>query len=164
MPRHLPSPAPRRRIAYPTNHLLAVVDHAAAADAAAAALREAGFAPGDVIVVRGGDRARELGRLGARHPWLTRTIRAVQYMTMDQQPDFARYEEALGEGRTVVAVHATERARVLAAREILVGRGAHFLNYYGRVATEELGRWREPGEGSWTEHPFPEAERRTGRR
>jgi hypothetical protein len=154
---------PRRRVAYPTNHLLAVIDHAASADAAVEALRAAGVTESDVTVLRGAGGGGAIGGLGARHRWLTTAIRAVQYLTMDQMPDFGRYEEAIAEGRTVIAVHATDRRRMLDARAVLVAHGAHFLNFYGRVATEELGRWRDPDDG-WIDRPFPEAEARTGRR
>ncbi len=145
----------RRPFAYPTNHLVAVVDDRDAADEAARDLRGAGFAPPDVVVIHGGgtDGHVELGRLGARHPWLTRLIRAVQYLTMDQQPDFARYESALADGRSVVAVHVTERPAMLRARDLLLAAGAHFVNYYGRVATEELARWHDH-DAAWIERPY----------
>jgi hypothetical protein len=145
---------PRRPIAYPTNHLLAVVDDPVAAARAVSELRSTGFPADDVVLLEGaGAGAAGLGRLGARHAWLTRVIRAVQYLTMDQQPDFARYEGALAEGRSIVAVHATTRDRTLAARDVLLAHGAHFVNYYGRVATEELVRWRDAG-AAWIDRPY----------
>jgi hypothetical protein len=147
----------RRSIAYPTNHLLAVVDDAGAADLAAAELRGQ-VREDDVSILRGDAAHAAIAGLGRRHSRLTTLIRLVQYMTMDQMPDFARYERALADGRTVIAVHVTGRAPLLATRDVLVRHGAHFLNYYGRVATEELGRWHEPGSNEWTERPFPVAE------
>jgi hypothetical protein len=27
---------------------------------------------------------------------------------------------------------------------VLIGLGAHFVNYFGRFATEEIARWRGP--------------------
>jgi hypothetical protein len=147
---------PRRSIAYPTSHLLAVVDDPSDAARAVDAVTRSGVAKEDVTVLRGEDSAATIGGLGARHSRLTRVIRAVQYLTMDQMPDFAEYERALREGRTLIAVHVIDRVTMLGARDALVAHGAHFLNYYGRVATEELGRWREPGSDEWTEDPFPE--------
>jgi hypothetical protein len=146
----------RRSIAYPTSHLLGVVDDPADAAPAVDAVAAAGTVRDEVTVLHGEDSAAGIGGLGARHSRLTRVIRAVQYLTMDQMPDFAEYERALREGRTVIAVHVTDRVAMLAARDALVAHGAHFVNYYGRVATEELGRWREPGSDEWTEQPFPE--------
>jgi hypothetical protein len=156
---------PRRRsIRYPTNHLLAVLDDPAAGVDAAADLRRGGLADHDVSVLRGDGADAAIAGLGGRHSRLTALIRIVQYMTMDQMPDFAQYERALADRRTVVAVHVTDRPTLLAARDVLLRHGAHFLNYYGRVATEELGRWREPGANDWIERPFPDAEARKGRR
>ncbi|HEU4672006.1 MAG TPA: hypothetical protein VFS32_03835 [Candidatus Limnocylindrales bacterium] len=154
------APRIRRPIAYPTNHLVSVIDDREAADAAARSLGSQGFPAADVVVIHGSetDGHVELGRLGARHPWLTRVIRAVQYLTMDQQPDFARYESALAGGRSVVAVHAPERAEMLRARDVLLAAGAHFVNYYGRVATEELARWHDP-DAAWIDDPYPTRKR-----
>jgi hypothetical protein len=153
----------RRPIAYPVNHLLAVLDRPEAAEGAGAALRRSGAQAADVLVLRGDTAAGELGRLGARHPWLTRVIRAVQYLTMDQQPDFARYESALAAGRAVVAVHVTDRAAMLRARDVLLAAGAHFVNFYGRVSTEELARWHDP-DAAWIDNPYADSEAARRRR
>ena len=67
-----------------------------------------------------------------------------QFMTMDQTPDFLVYERALLDGRAVVAVHVANRDAMLAARTVLDGFGAHFLNHFGRLYTEELTLWRGP--------------------
>ncbi len=150
-----------RAVTYPTNHLLAVVDDPGQGRAAADALLTAGFAPQDVVLMTRDDPGAGIVGLGQRHSLVTRVVRTVQFMTMDQMPDFARYEEALADGRAVVAVHATDRRDVLRARDLLRDHGAHFLNYYGRVSTEELGRWRDPT-ADWIERPFPEAEARRG--
>jgi len=56
--------------------------------------------------------------------------------------DFALYLAALRDGRAVVAVHAPETALRGRVVERLNALGAHFLNFYGRVATEEITRWR----------------------
>lgn len=135
---------PERSFAYPTNHLLAVLDDPAAAAEAGRALVSAGFPAADVTVLRGddgADRLDGLGRVGG--PW-RRLVRAVQFMTMDQMPDFLTYEAALRDGRAVVAVKTRDRPALLRARDLLRDSGAHFMNYFGRVSTEELGRWRGP--------------------
>jgi hypothetical protein len=124
---------------YPTNQLLAVIDDPEAADAAAQALRDAGF---EVTVFRGpesADSVRGTGR--ARGRW-TRLVRVFQFMSMDQMPDFVTYEAALREGRAVIAVRIGGRAKLEAARRILLEHGAHFLNWFGRFSTEEVAPWR----------------------
>lgn len=134
----------RRVIPYPTDHLLAVVDDPADAPDLVAALLSAGFGSADVTVLGTDGGAGGIGSLGDRHPRWTRLLRVVQFLTMDQMPDLVLYEAALRDGRVVAAVHVRERARMLVARDLLRGRGAHFLNYFGRTATEELERWRGP--------------------
>lgn len=133
-----------RSFAYPTNQLLAVVDDPAAAAEAARALTAAGFAAADVTVLRGAEGADRLDGLGTvGGPW-RRLVRAFQFMTMDQMPDFLTYEAALRDGRAVVAVRIADRPALLRARDVLRDAGAHFMNHFGRVSTEEIARWRGP--------------------
>jgi hypothetical protein len=132
----------RRSFAYPTNHLLGVIDDAADAAEAARALVRAGFAAADVTLLRGtegADRLDGLGEIGG--PW-RRVVRIFQFMSMDQMPDFRTYEAAVRDGRAIVAVRVRDRSAVLRARDILVGAGAHFINHFGRLSTEEFSRWR----------------------
>ncbi|HTC85612.1 MAG TPA: hypothetical protein VK656_02845 [Candidatus Acidoferrum sp.] len=134
----------RRSLAYPTNHLLGVIDDPAAAASGAAALAAAGFASSDVIVLRGtegADRLDGLGEIGG--PW-RRLVRSFQFMSMDQMPDFRTYEAAIRDGRVVLAVKATDRDAVIRARDVLIAAGGHFINYFGRLSTEEFSRWQGP--------------------
>jgi hypothetical protein len=134
-----------RALTYPTDHLLAVIDDPAAADAAVAALRSGlGLPPGDVTLLAGDAAAERIDGLGRSHGLGTRLLRIVQFATMDQMPDFQLYEAAIADGRAVLAVRVRDRATMLAARDRLAGVGAHFMNLYGRFYTEELSRWRGP--------------------
>ena len=64
---------------------------------------------------------------------------------MDQLVDFATYERALRDGRAVVMVHVHGDApEGGGARGSCKRHGGHFINYYGRFATEELDLWRGP--------------------
>lgn len=134
----------RRLIPYPTDHLLAVFDAEAEGSRAVETLAAAGFDRGDLALLVGEAGSGAMARLGSRAATWTRALRLVQFLTMDQLPDLFLYEAALADGRTIVAVHVRERAQMLAARDILRGGGAHFVNYFGRVATEEFARWRGP--------------------
>jgi len=147
-------PETRRSVAYPTHHLLGVVDDPAAAAGAASALTGAGFAPAEVTLLRGSEGADRLDGLGEVGGWWRRMVRGFQYMTMDQMPDFRTYEAAIRDGRVVVAVRVSDRPRMLAARNALVAAGGHFINYFGRLSTEEFTRWRGP------ELPLPDYLRR----
>jgi hypothetical protein len=145
----------RRSLTYPTDHLLSVVDDPATAAEAAAALLAAGFRNADVTILRGGEGVERLEpSTGSRGRW-TRLLRAVQYLTMDQMPDFPLYAVALRDARAVVAVKVGgDRDRRLLARDALERHGGHFMNYFGRYTTEELVPWRGP------ELPLPEHLRR----
>jgi hypothetical protein len=44
----------------------------------------------------------------------------------------------------VIAVRVADGARKRAVHEVLRAHGAHFTNYYGPLATEELDLWRGP--------------------
>lgn len=129
-------------ITYPTGWLLAVIDDPAEAARAAEELRSGGLATDRVRVLAGSAGRVGMGELGPRRTPLSRITRAVQFMTMDQMPDFAWYEAALDEGRAVIAVRVSRRADVVAARAVLARYGAHFENHFGRFMTEEFSRWR----------------------
>ncbi len=131
----------RRSFRYPTDHLLGVVDRPEDGPAVVAALLALGVASTDVEVLAG-DGADDRLDLLAKDSLVQKAMSAVRFMTMDQQPDFALYLAALRDGRAVVAVHASDTALRGRVVERLKELGAHFLNFYGRVATEEITRWR----------------------
>ena len=51
---------------------------------------------------------------------------------------------ALRDGRTVLSVLVSGDDGKERARRALTGAGAHFLNFFGRFATEDVGPWRGP--------------------
>jgi hypothetical protein len=131
----------RRMITYPTSRLLGVIDDPDAAPVAVQALLAHRVADA-VDILAGDDGLERLGRLGPRPGPLSRVVRAFQFVTMDQTPDFLVYERALRDGRAVVAVKVSDRERMRTAADLLTARGAHFLNYFGRYMTEEISLWR----------------------
>lgn len=135
----------KRSLTYPTDHLLAVFDDPGDAAAAAVDLGRAGFATSDITILRGGEGVERLEpSTGGTGRW-TRLLRAVQYVTMDQMPDFPAYVAALRDGRAIVAVHAPgARERRVEARDVLEQHRGHFMNFFGKYATEELVPWRGP--------------------
>jgi hypothetical protein len=135
-------------ITYPTNRLLAVFDHPSQADAAVQELLAEGFPQHDIERISGLQGRAQLRRLGPARGPLAGFVRMFQFITMDQMPDFPAYESAIGEGRTVIAVRVRQRDRVVAARRAAQASGGHFINYYGRFATEEMTRWRGGAPGS----------------
>src|SRR5215210_4368587 len=128
---------PRASLVYPTDHLLAVVDDAADAAAAAASLAGAGFATKDITILRGSEGAARLEPSGGTTGRWTRLLRAVQYVAMDQMPDFPAYVAALRDGRAIVAVKVPGDHRIrVNARDVLEQHRGHFINVFGRYATE----------------------------
>jgi hypothetical protein len=139
------APRPTRRsIGYPTNRLLAVIDDAAAAPSALAELRAGGFATRDLEILRGSEGADRVDGTGDVRGGLGRVRRWLEFTLMDQLVDFATYEFALRDGRAVVMVRVRGDAATAEVVTILRRHGAHFINYYGRFATEELDLWRGP--------------------
>jgi hypothetical protein len=134
--------AKRPMITYPTRKVLGVIDDPDRAAEAVAALEASGVPASDVRLLIGDEGRRGLATLGSRPNLLSRTIRVFQFMSMDQLPDFLVYERALEDGRAVVAVHVANRAAMQGTREVLERFGAHFLNHFGRLSTEELSMWR----------------------
>jgi hypothetical protein len=131
-------------IGYPTNRLLMVIDDPARAADAARDVAAVGVAPADIEVLVGEDGIAALHRFGGSRGPLARIVRAFQFLSMDQMPDFVMYEAALRDGRAVLAVRPHGREQLLAARDAGERNGAHFANWFGRLSTEEFSRWRGP--------------------
>jgi hypothetical protein len=113
-------------------------------DEVTASLAQAGIDRQDLEWYEGGAAANAFDGTGRAHGRLGRVRRAVQFSLMDQMPDLAWYEAALRDGRIVVAVPTQSRPITLAVVDALVGAGAHFVNRFGRLETEEFVRWRGP--------------------
>lgn len=134
--------AKRPMITYPTRQLLGVIDRPEAAREAGGALVATGVPAGHVRLLQGEAGREQLANLGSAPNVLSRIVRAFQFLSMDQLPDFLVYERALVDGRCVIAVHVDDRDAMLRARVVLEWFGAHFLNHFGRLSTEEVSLWR----------------------
>lgn len=134
----------RPMITYPTRKVLGVIDDPARAREAVAALEATGVPASDIRLLLGEEGRRDLATLGSRPNPLSRAVRVFQFMSMDQLPDFLVYERAIDDGRAVVAVHVGNRTAMQGVRTVLERFGAHFLNHFGRLSTEELSLWRGP--------------------
>ena len=129
-------------IGYPAGKVLAVFDGSAAADRVAETLR--GLQITDVERFEGTEDADRFDATGERHGAVARVLRTVQFSLMDQLPAMAWYEAALRGGKVVLAVRTRNRAMTLRVVEALRGAGGHFINHFGRAATEEFARWQGP--------------------
>ncbi|HET7168243.1 MAG TPA: hypothetical protein VFI69_03500 [Candidatus Limnocylindrales bacterium] len=131
-------------IGYPTDRMLAVFDDPTDGAAAAADVARARIADRDITVLRGDEGAARLSGTGAAHGPVARTRRLVSFTLMDQLPDMAWYEAAVRRGGVVLMVRVRGDTKKAAVLDALQRHGGHFVNYYGRFATEELARWRGP--------------------
>ena len=131
-----------RYVKYPRGRLYAVLDDPGAASRAVDALVASGIEASRVEVLRGDVAADTLDGTGVRHGIRARLRRAVEFTLMDQAPDIAWYEAAIRDGRSVIAVRVSDEAVVRSGVDVLRANGAHFINHYGRFATEEFERWR----------------------
>jgi hypothetical protein len=75
---------------------------------------------------------------------LRKLWRVVQFTQADQMVDLVVYEAALRDGRAVLTVHARRAEERERAKGILAAAGAHFMNFFGRISTEDISRWRGP--------------------
>jgi len=139
----MPSRHSSRFIGYPTDSLLAVLPDAESAAAAAADLRAAGVLDRDITILRGDEGADRLDGTGSQNGVIARLRRLVSFTLMDQLVDMAIYEQAVRDGQVVLMVKARGTHKA-AAIDIVRRHGGHFINYYGRFATEELERWHGP--------------------
>ena len=129
-------------IGYPTGRVLGVFDAPGEADRAIDAVRGLGTAK--VERFHGSADADRFDATGQRHGPVARVLRTVQFSLMDQLPAMAWYEAALRDGKTVVAVRTRSRPETLRVVEALKAAGGHFINHFGRAATEEFARWQGP--------------------
>ncbi|MFL5679749.1 MAG: hypothetical protein ACJ77B_04030 [Chloroflexota bacterium] len=133
-----------RYVKYPRGRLYAVLDDPGAASRAVEALVSTGVDAAAIEVLRGDTAADTLDGTGARNGLGARARRMVEFTLMDQAPDIAWYEAALRSGRSVVSVRSNDSTLTRRAVEVLRAEGGHFMNHFGRFATEEFDRWRGP--------------------
>jgi hypothetical protein len=131
-------------IGYPFDRMLAAFHDPAQAASAAAAVRATGIRDGDIAILRGSEGAQRLDGSGAANGLVSRVRRAVDFTMMDQLVDFAHYEGAVRAGGATVMVKVRGDGPKAAVARALEANGGHFINYYGRFATEEISRWQGP--------------------
>ena len=124
--------------------VFAVLDDRGAVDQARQALEGLGTPDADIEVLAGEAAADAFDGTGAVGGPLARVRRAIQFSVADQMPDLAWYEAALRDGRFVVSVRTRRGDMTRRAVAALTAAGAHFINRFGRLQTEEYARWRGP--------------------
>lgn len=123
--------------------LAAFRDPAAAAEAARE-LVGAGIDQDAVTILRGDEGADRLDGTGSTNGWIARVRRLVSFTMMDQLPDMAMYERSVRDGGAVLMVRVRGDQRKAVVADTFRRHGGHFINHYGRFATEEVERWTGP--------------------
>ena len=134
--------APKHEKVATVHRLMAVLDQPAATVPAKEALVHEGFAPDAITVLHGDRDADRVDSFGRSSGPLRKLWRVVQFTQADQMVDLVVYEAALRDGRAVITVHARRAEERDRAKRVLAAAGAHFMNFFGRVSTEDISRWR----------------------
>ena len=132
----------RPSIGSAVGRLMAVLDDAAAVEAATSALVAAGIDAGGIETFSGLEAAGAFDASGRRHGPLGVIYRIFEFSWADQAPDFAWYEAAIREGRIVMSVRVRGQRHVAHAARIIEDHGGHFINHFGWFETQELARWK----------------------
>lgn len=98
----------------------------------------------EIELLFGPEGIARLDRSGHGGGRMRRMARVLSYLTADQSVDLATYEAALADGRGIVVVRAADPGARREAVEALRAAGAHFVNYFGPIATEDIIPWRGP--------------------
>jgi hypothetical protein len=130
----------RKPMQYPTDHIVGVLDTPDQASCAVDALAMGGFLESEIKILHGPEEAERVdastGRRGLQDWW----IRAAQRLGLENAETEVkeRYEKALRDGHTVIAILAPTEERKDRAANLLRECGGHFINFFGRLAVQRL--------------------------
>ncbi len=143
-PDHHDASAPRRNsdaaVAYPTNHVLGVVDTAAQANAVRDSLTNGGFLESDIRVETGAERADTVDASTGRTGLAALLIRLAERIgaTDEEMETKNVYEHAMRDNRFVVLIAADTPERKERATQILREHAAHSVAYFGKHSIEHI--------------------------
>jgi hypothetical protein len=127
---------------YPTNHVVAILDTQDQTACAVDALVHGGFLDSEVELIRGNEEADRLaGGTGRRgfQDWFIRLTGSVGLKNAETEMK-DRYEQALRDGNTVLAILTPTEDRKDRAAEIIKECGGRFINFFGRLSVERITR------------------------
>ena len=137
-----PDTTERKPFEYPTNRVVGILKTEAQASCVIESLLRGGFLESEIGLGRGPEDAERLeqatGRRGVRD-WILRWLEDAG-LTNTEIEVKDRYEQALREGCTVVAVFTATEDRKDRAAEVLGQCGGHFINFFGRLSVELIAR------------------------
>ena len=129
-------------VQYPTNHVVAILDTQDQTACAVDTLVHGGFLESEVELIRGNEEADRLaggtGRRGLQD-WFIRLTGSVGLKNAETEMK-DRYEQALRDNNTVLAVLTPTDDRKDRAAQMLKECGARFINFFGRLNVERITR------------------------
>ena len=128
------------RSQYPTNHVLAILATPDQTSCAVDALVNGGFLESEIDLGHGPEAASQLGATTGRsgfQDWFIRLFQQVGLKNAETEMK-DRYDQAVRDGQTVIAVHTPSEERKDRAEAMLRECGARFINYFGRLNVERL--------------------------
>lgn len=136
-PESEPSPDPT---AYPTHHVVAVIDTQDQLSAALAALTSGGFLESEIHYGTGAESADELAASTGRSGLASLLIRLAEHLglTDEEIETKHRYEQAMRDNTYVVSVSAPTEERKARALELLRDAGGYAISYFGTNTIEHI--------------------------
>ena len=128
----------QKSLTIPADHILAIIMDSDEATGTVEALNHNGFSPNDIGVLSGMEDAAKLDAASGKKGFFAKLATAGVDMG-DRDTDYIKqYRRAVLNGRTVIAVAAKDNDARDRARQILRGRGARFITFFGRFVTQVL--------------------------
>lgn len=135
-------PNDEESVEYPTNQVVAILDTQVQTACAVDALANGGFLESEVELLRGSEEADRLrGGTGRRgfQDWFIRLTGSVGLKNAETEMK-DRYEQALRDGHTVLAILTPTEDRKDRAAEMIKECGGRFINFFGRLNVERITR------------------------
>jgi hypothetical protein len=127
-------------VAYHLNHVISIMPSEQEAIAALEDLIAGGFMESEVTLTSGPEIADRIASSSGRPGLVGRVLQVVDHFGAGGEEMEARhqYEQALRDGHVCVLVLAPTEERKGRAGDILRQHGGHFINFFGRLAIEQL--------------------------
>jgi hypothetical protein len=127
-------------VRYPTHYVIGVLETTAQSSCTVDALVHGGFLESEIELGRGTEAADRIGASTGRQgfgDWLIRLFDVVGLKNTEIETK-DKYEQALRDGYTVVAVLAPTEERKELAAQLLRDCGARFINFFGSLSLERM--------------------------
>ncbi|HEX8994980.1 MAG TPA: hypothetical protein VF812_03005 [Ktedonobacterales bacterium] len=123
-------PAAADNLDQSSNWLVGVIDDPTEAEQAAQALRSAGFAEHDVLLLHGPEALKRLEAKDEQRGPLGWAHKAVANVVTDAGAFERDYTQEASAGHSIINVHAAEHEDIERAKAVLEWHGAHYMKHF----------------------------------